>query len=77
MPFSSYDAHALRLLWHAHSEAMGSLQKLGRPFTESERHSVSKRVVENLSRAYDTGLREPDALHSAAVRGVRLPSGRS
>ena len=77
MPFSSYDAHALRLLWHAHSEAMASLQKLERPLSEGEKASLSKRVVENLSRAYDTGLREPDALHAAAIRGVRLPSGRS
>jgi hypothetical protein len=77
MPFSSYDAHALRLLWRAHAEAMASLQKLGRPFSESEKAKLSKRVVENLTRAYDTGLREPAALHSAAIRGVRLPSDRS
>ena len=43
MPFSSYDAHALRLLWHAHAEAMASLQKLGRPFSESEKAKLSKR----------------------------------
>ena len=77
MPFSSYDAHALRLLWHAHAEAMASLQKLDRPFSEGEKATLSKRVVENLAKAYDTGLREPAALHSAAIRGVRLPSERS
>ena len=77
MPFSSYDAHALRLLWHAHAEAMASLQKLDRPFSEGEKATLSKRVVGTLAKAYDTGLREPAAPHSAATRGVRLPSERS
>ena len=73
MPFSSYDAHGLRLLWHAHSEAMTRLQKTD--LTESARAVLSKQVVENLMKAYDSGLRDPTALYAAGLRGVRRPSG--
>jgi hypothetical protein len=75
MSFSSYDVHGLRLLSHAHSEAMASLQKrLGRPFSDSEDAYLSSRLVENLSKAYDSGVREPSALQAAALYRVRLPS---
>jgi hypothetical protein len=74
MPFSSYDAHGLRLLWHAHSEAMAHLQNLDRPFDERAKAALSRQVVENLMKAYDSGVRDPSALSSAALRGVRPPS---
>jgi hypothetical protein len=65
--FSSYDADGLRLLSHAHSEAMASLQRRsGRPFSDSEDADLSSRLVVGWSRisrkAYDSGVREPSAL---------------
>jgi hypothetical protein len=75
MPFSSYDVHGLRLLSHAHAEAMERLQKsLNRPCTEREKASFSRRITANLTKAYDSGVREPSALLDAALRTVLLPS---
>jgi hypothetical protein len=74
MPFSSYDAHGLRLLSHAQAEAMERLQKsLNRPCTPREKAAFSRRITANLTKAYDSGVREPSALLDAAVRTVLLP----
>jgi hypothetical protein len=75
MPFSSYDVHGLRLLSHAHTEAMESLQKsLNRPLTLREKAGFSRRFVANLTKAYDSGVREPSALLTAALHAVLLHS---
>jgi hypothetical protein len=73
--FSSYDVHGLRLLSRVHSESMAILQKrLGRPFSDSEDADLSSRLVQNLSKAYDSGVREPSALQVGAIYRVRPPS---
>jgi hypothetical protein len=74
MPFSCYDNRGLRLLCHAHAEAMERLQKsLNRPCTEREKAGFSRRIAANLTKAYDTGVREPSALLEAALHTVLLP----
>jgi hypothetical protein len=75
-PFSIYDDHGLRQLWQAHADAMRSLQKL-RFFRESEKAAMSNRVVDNLSAAYDSGLRDSSALARAALRGFDHPRNSS
>jgi hypothetical protein len=75
MPFSSYDVHCLRLLSHAHAEAVERLQKsLNRSCTERQKAGFSRRVTANLTKAYDSGVRERSALLDAALRTVLLPS---
>ena len=75
MPFSSYDVHGLRLLSHAHAEAMERLQKsLNRPCTQREKANLSRRIIATLTKAYDSGVREPSALLTAALHTVLLPS---
>lgn len=74
MPFSSYDVHGLRLLSHAHAEAMERLQKsLNRPCTQREKAAFNRRITANLTKAYDFGVREPSALVEAALRTVLQP----
>jgi hypothetical protein len=75
MPFSSYDVHGLRSLSYAHAEAMERLQKsLNRPCSQREKDGFSRRITANLTKAYDSGVREPSALLTAALRTVLLPS---
>jgi hypothetical protein len=75
MPFSCYDNRGLRLLSHAHAEAMERLQKsLNRPGTQREKAGFSRRIAANLAKAYDSGVREPSALLEAALKAVLLPS---
>jgi hypothetical protein len=74
MPFSSYDVHGLRLLSHAHAEAMERMQKsLNWPCTQGEKAAFSRRITANLTKAYDSGIREPSALLDAALHTVLLP----
>ena len=75
MPFSSYDVHGLRLLSHAHAEPMERMQKsLNWPCTQGEKAAFSRRITANLTKAYDSGVREPSALLDAALHTVLLPS---
>ena len=55
--FSSYDAHGLRQLQQAHANAMTALLRL-RHLSADETPALSKQVVDNLSAAYDCGVRE-------------------
>ena len=55
---------------------MRSLQKL-RFFSESEKAAMSNRLVDNLSAAYDYGLRDSSALARAALRGFDHPRNSS
>ncbi len=74
MPFSSYDVRGLRLLSRAHAEAMERLQKsLNRPCSDREKAGFSHRITANLTEAYDSGVREPSALLTAALHSVLLP----
>jgi hypothetical protein len=66
MRLSAYDSDALRLLSAALSDALGILRKsAGGLLTETETSDSSKRLADNLFRAFDSGERNPAALKAS------------
>jgi hypothetical protein len=73
VPFSAYDADALRVLTRALFEALATLNKsVPRPLTSSEKAHFHERIIRNLKEAYDAGQRDPEALKRIALRGVLI-----
>jgi hypothetical protein len=71
VPFSAYDARALRLLSSGIADAYPEFQR-GCPFplNGAELADVKQKITLNLIRAYDNGEREPEALKQAALQGL-------
>ena len=68
MPFSAYDSEAVRRLSCAFADAMDAHRKsAGRPLSANETALLSKRMVDNLMKTYDSGERDPEALKRAAM----------
>jgi hypothetical protein len=71
MHFSAYNSDDLRLLSAALSDALGIVRKsAGGPLTETETSDFSKRLADNLFKAFDSGERNPAGLKRAALQGV-------
>ncbi len=70
MLFSAYDSDGLRALSAAFSDAMGTVKSAGGVLTERERSDFSKRISENLMKAFDLGERNTTVLRRVALRGV-------
>ena len=74
MPFSAYDSNRARLLYTALSDAMVELQQtIKHPFDKAEKAAFSNRLFDNLSKPYDSGLRDPSPLKAALLRAVLTP----
>lgn len=75
MPFSVYEPDAVRLLSAALSDALEDVREsAGGPLTEIETTDFTKRLADNLMRAFDFGERDPAALKRAALRGILYES---
>ena len=76
MPFSVYDSHALRLLSEALNDVWPDVERYWpTPLSPAESADIKHKIAQNLTRSYDNGEREPEALRRAALKGV-LSLGR-
>ena len=77
MLFSVSKSAGVRVLSTAHSDALGYVVSvLPDKLDEREQAILSKRLTRNLLDAHDSGERDPEALRSAALRGVLAPKPR-
>jgi hypothetical protein len=71
MQFSAYDSDDLRLLSAALSDALDAVRKsAGGPLLETEVSVFTKKLTDNLLKAFDTGERDLAALKRAALQGI-------
>jgi hypothetical protein len=73
----AYDSDGLRALGAAFSGAMGTVQSAGGVLSEAETSDFSKRISENLMKAFDLGERNTEALKRVALRGVSFRRAES
>jgi hypothetical protein len=71
VPFSTYDANALRVVTPALFEALTTINRSApRALSDAQKAYFRNRIIRNVTDAYDSGEHDPEALKRAALRGL-------